>query len=103
MRPFDYRAFASKQPALAIIIPDRDLHSSGQGGKQVRVFTKGQEYKLTRKLNEWDICVVNNEGLEVQLAAWSQYFTYNTGEPLSTYFKTAKSKTYENNISRGSV
>lgn len=86
-RPFDKRAFASKQPTLAIVIPDRDLYGMERDGKQIRVFTKGEEYKLTRKLNEWDICLVDNKGVEVQIADWAQHFTYKeTGLPLSTYY-----------------
>lgn len=87
MMPFDKRAFASKQPSIGTVVPDQDLYQNGTGGKQVRAFSKGQDYKLTRKLNEWDITVVDNEGHEHQLASWSQHFTYkDTGLPLSTHF-----------------
>lgn len=96
MKEFDKRAFASKLPTLGIVIPDQDLFQNGsfyQKFQQVRAFTKGQEYRMTRKLNEHDIIVIDNEGIEHQLGEWRKHFTYketglpitNISEPMTPY------------------
>lgn len=83
MRTFDKVAFARKLPSLGTATAREDLYQCERGGKQIRVFTKGQPYKITR-VEKDHLILVSNVGEEhfVLSDGWMEKFDLDiTGEP----------------------
>lgn len=82
MKTIDKRSIASKLPSLGTATATEDLYQNDKG-RQVRAFTKGQPYKVTRA-SESHLVLVSNAGEEhfVLAGGWMDKFDIKLAKPL---------------------